>query len=184
MSLSPDNVTDVLAFWFEQSGRDKWFKTSDDFDAQVRSRFEMLAIMLAGARSLSPKSGDECLAMILCLDQFPRNMYRGTPAAFAWDDKALACADIMIERGWDLKLEQDPRSFVYMPYMHAEDLAAQERCVDLTDRRLDNENQLFHAKAHMKLIEKFGRFPHRNEILGRVSTPSEIRFLADGGYKP
>ena len=71
-----------------------------------------------------------------------------------------------------------------MPFMHAEDLAMQAMCVDLTDRRLDNENQLFHAKAHMKLIEKFGRFPHRNEILGRKSTAEELSYQADGGYRP
>ena len=184
MSLSPDHVKNVLSFWFEQSGREKWFKSSDSFDADVRKSFETLSISLAARRTLQPESPDEGLAMILCLDQFPRNMYRGTPAAFAWDDKALDCADIMIENGWDLKLEQDPRSFVYMPFMHAEDLTMQAKCVDLTDRRLDNENQLFHAKAHMQLIEKFGRFPHRNKILGRTSTAEELMHLADGGYRP
>ena len=184
MNLSPNNVSDVLSFWFEQSGREKWFKTSDSFDADVRRRFETLAVSLAGARSLQPETPNEALAMILCLDQFPRNMYRGTPAAFAWDDRALSCAQHMVDQGWDLKLEQDPRSFVYMPFMHAEDLAMQAMCVDLTDRRLDNENQLFHAKAHMKLIEKFGRFPHRNEILGRKSTAEELSYQADGGYRP
>ena len=184
MSLSPDHVKNVLSFWFEQSGREKWFKSSDGFDADVRKRFETLSISLAARRAMRPENPDEGLAMILCLDQFPRNMYRGTPAAFAWDAQALACADIMIERGWDLKLKQDPRSFVYMPYMHAEDIAMQVKCVDLTDRRLDSENQLFHAKAHMQLIEKFGRFPHRNKILGLESTPLDLTFLADGGYKP
>ena len=122
--------------------------------------------------------------MILCLDQFPRNMYRGTSAAFAWDDKALHCSEHMVEKGWDLKLEQDQRSFVYMPYMHAEDLIMQRKSVDLIDRRLDNANTLFHARAHLNVIEQFGRFPHRNEILGREMTPEEQSYLADGGYTP
>ena len=147
-------------------------------------RFETLAISLAAMRSLQPINPNEGLAMILCLDQFPRNMYRGTPAAFAWDDKARTCSDIMIDLGWDLKLEQAQRSFIYMPYMHAEDLAIQARCVDLVDGRLDDDNTLFHAKAHKKMIEQFGRFPHRNKVLGRVSTPQELAYLADGGYTP
>lgn len=184
MSLSKTDMREILAFWFDESGPEKWFKTADNFDAEIRRRFEMRAANLAGQNRVKPQSADEALAMILCLDQFPRNMYRGTPAAFAWDAKALACAEHMTAMGWDLLLPQDRRAFVYMPYMHAEDLAMQAKCVDLVDRRLDNENTLFHANAHMKLIEKFGRFPHRNNILGRASTQEEIRFLADGGYKP
>lgn len=183
MSLSPQNIDEVLSFWFEEAGRDKWFKPDDGFDAEIRRRFETMAVGLAAGRAV-PKDMREGLAMILCLDQFPRNMYRGTPAAFAWDDKALACSEHMVEKGWDIKLGQGKRSFVYMPYMHAEDLAMQAKCVDLVDRRLDDENTLFHARAHQKMIEQFGRFPHRNILLGRESTPQELTYLADGGYTP
>lgn len=184
MSLAPDNVRDILHFWFVQSGRQKWFKVSDQFDSEIRRRFEIISVTLAGRKRFNPTGADECLAMILCLDQFPRNMYRDTPAAFAWDDKALTCAEKMTARGWDLKLEQDKRAFVYMPYMHAEDLSMQIKCVDLVERRLDDENTLFHARAHKKMIKQFGRFPHRNMVLGREMTPEELTYLADGGYRP
>lgn len=182
--LSSEHIRDILTFWFITAGKSKWFAVNDGFDAEIRHLFEGLAISLAAKPTLTPKSADAGLAMILCLDQFPRNMYRGTSAAFAWDDKALHCSEHMVEKGWDLKLEQDQRSFVYMPYMHAEDLIMQRKSVDLIDRRLDNANTLFHARAHLNVIEQFGRFPHRNEILGREMTPEEQSYLADGGYTP
>ena len=184
MTLSSGHVQKVLDFWFVEVGRTKWFAADDGFDADIRHRFETLSISLAAQTKLVPKSADMGLAMIICLDQFPRNMYRGTPAAFAWDQKALAISEHMVEKGWDLKLVQNRRNFIYMPYMHAEDLAMQKKSVDLIDRRLDDANTLFHARAHMKLIELFGRFPHRNEILGREMTPDERAYLADGGYTP
>ena len=111
-------------------------------------------------------------------------MYRGTPAAFAWDPRALAVSERLIEKDWDIKLPQSQRAFAYMPYMHSEDMAMQDKCVDLMDRRIDDAGSLRHAKAHRMLIEQFGRFPHRNGILGRQSTEAEIKFLADGGYAP
>ncbi|MEP6344076.1 MAG: DUF924 family protein [Maricaulaceae bacterium] len=184
MILSSEQVHQILDFWFHESGKTKWFKQSDGFDADVRHRFEVLSISLAAQPKLVPESSDMGLAMVLCLDQFPRNMYRGTPAAFAWDDKALSCSDYMVEKKWDLKLGQERRAFVYMSYMHAENLAMQKKSVELIDRGLDNENTLFHARAHLKVIEEFGRFPHRNEILGREMTVEEQAYLADGGYRP
>lgn len=184
MSLTQADAADILSFWFDEAGPKKWFASSDAFDADIRARFEAVAIRLAARSSLSfdnPKMG---LAIIIALDQFPRNMYRGTGAAFAWDPKALSCAEIMTAKGWDLKLRQSERSFVYMPYMHAEDKAMQAKSVDLIDRYLDDENTLFHAKAHQKLIEDFGRFPHRNDILRRTSTDEERAYLKGGGYRP
>ena len=124
------------------------------------------------------------LALIIVLDQFPRNMYRETKAAFAWDKKALAAAQFVVEKRWDLKIPQERRAFIYMPFMHAEDLEMQNECVRLVDSRLNGESTLHHAKEHRKLIERFGRFPHRNKTLGRESTDEEIGFLAKGGYVP
>ncbi len=184
MSLSSPDIDGILSFWFAEAGPKKWFAVSDEFDAQIRRRFESLSIGLAAKTKLSFENPNMGLAMIIALDQFPRNMYRGTAAAFAWDLKALSCAQAMTQKGWDLKLEQKQRSFVYMPFMHAEDKAMQAKSVDLIDRYLDNANTLFHAKAHQKLIEDFGRFPHRNEILLRQSTPQELRYLKSGGYVP
>lgn len=124
------------------------------------------------------------MALIIALDQFPRNIYRGTKAAFAFDEAALQHAKVMTDKGWDLKIDQSRRAFVYMPFMHTEDITAQDNCVRLMDARLDNANNLHHAKEHRKVIERFGRFPHRNAILGRESTAEEIAFLKSGGYAP
>ena len=184
MILSQHNVDEILSFWFEEAGRSKWFVSDDGFDAQIRRRFEMLSVRLAGAPFTPPDSPKMGLAIILCLDQFSRNMYRGTSAAFAWDDKALLYSEYMTERGWDIKFEQTQRAFIYMPYMHAENIEMQKKSVRLVDQNLDDDNTLFHARAHMKLIEQFGRFPHRNESVGRQSTPEELAYLADGGYQP
>jgi len=184
LSLSSTDLTDILSFWFDYAGPKKWFAVSDAFDAEIRARFEALSIGIAADKNLlldSPKMG---LAVIIALDQFPRNMYRGTAAAFAWDHKALSYAEIMTSKAWDLKLTQSERSFVYMPYMHAEDRAMQAKSVELIDRYLDDANTLFHAKAHQKLIQEFGRFPHRNDILRRASTEPEQAYLKGKGYRP
>lgn len=147
-------------------------------------RFEDTVLSIATDNKGWDDTAEDCLALIIALDQFPRNIYRGTKAAFAFDDKALGCAQAMTDKGWDLKIDQSRRAFVYMPFMHAEDMAAQNACVRLMDMRLDNENNLHHAKEHRKVIERFGRFPHRNKALGRKSTAEEIVFLKSGGYAP
>jgi len=175
---------DILTFWFQEAGPKRWFQQSDAFDAEVRLRFEETVLRLAIDAQGWNESPDDSLALIIALDQFPRNIYRGNKAAFAFDDKALGHAEAMTDKGWDLKIDQSRRSFVYMPFMHAENMKAQNECVRLMDMRLDNANNLHHAKEHRKVIERFGRFPHRNEILGRESTPEEIAFLESGGYAP
>ncbi len=111
-------------------------------------------------------------------------MYRGTRAAFAWDEKALSLAKAMVDKGWDLKISQSRRAFIYMPFMHAENIDAQDMCVKLCDSRLDNPSTLHHSIEHRKLIKRFGRFPHRNAVLGRASTDEEKAFLKGGGYSP
>ena len=179
----------ILQFWFEDAGPKKWYQKSDAFDAEIRARFEDMSMELAAKLSRKPphdweQSPDSTLALIIALDQFPRNMYRGTKAAFAWDALSLATAKRLVARNHDLKIAQERRAFVYMPYMHSEELADQDSCVALVDQRLDDSNTLHHAREHRKVIDRFGRFPHRNEILGRTSTAQETKFLESGGYAP
>jgi len=181
--------TDILDFWFEQAGPKKWYARSDAFDADIRGKFEEFSINAAAQLKRQGKydwQGEpaSALALIIALDQFPRNMYRDNKGAFAWDALALSCAKLSVDRGHDLKTMQNRRQFFYLPYMHSEDLATQDECVRLIDTRLDSASNLFHAKAHRKLIADFGRFPHRNEMLGRENTDAESAFLADGGYTP
>ncbi|MCL4166943.1 UNVERIFIED_CONTAM: hypothetical protein GTU68_008327 [Idotea baltica] len=122
------------------------------------------------------------LALIIALDQFPRNMYRDTPAAFAWDDYALASAKRMHALKGDLQLDQTQRPFAYMPLMHSENLDDQEACIRLSDARLFEDGTLKFAIVHRDIIEQFGRFPHRNKILNRETTPEEQAFLDAGGF--
>ncbi|WP_154813636.1 DUF924 family protein [Hellea balneolensis] len=175
---------DILDFWFVQSGPKRWFKKSDAFDAEIRLRFEDTTLSLATNIAEWDTQPESSLALIIALDQFPRNMYRATKAAFAFDEAALQHAKVMTDRGWDLKIDQSRRAFVYMPFMHAENMTAQNESVRLIDMRLEDANTLHHAKEHRKVIERFGRFPHRNAILGRESTAEEIAFLKSGGYAP
>ena len=178
----------ILEFWFKQAGPSKWYHGGDAFDAEIRNRFENFSIE-AAAHLKKHNSHDwgrparSALALIIALDQFTRNMYRDTKGAFAFDALALACAQRAIDKGHDLKTDQNRRAFFYMPFMHAEDMAMQDECVRLIDMRLESENSLFHAKEHRKLIVRFGRFPHRNAILGRKSSKDETRFLHDGAMR-
>ena len=180
---------DILKFWFETSGPKDWFSKNDAFDSEIRKRFESQAVEFADDLSRMKthpleETPDGSLALILTLDQFPRNMYRDTKAMFAWDQLSLAAANRAVEKGFDIKIDQSRRAFVYMPFMHSESLDDQNRCVGLCDSRLTDDSTLRHAKAHRTLIERFGRFPHRNAVLGRAGTPEEIEFLESGGYAP
>jgi len=183
------SVDNILEFWFEKAGPKKWYAKSDEFDADIRAKFEDFSI---SAAAQIKRQGEHdwqnepasALALIIALDQFPRNMYRDNKGAFAWDAYALSCAKSAVEQGHDMKMGQDKRAFFYMPFMHSEALAMQDECVRLMDMFIDSDSSLFHAKAHRKLIADFGRFPHRNEMLGREITIAEKTFLADGGYIP
>jgi len=178
----------ILDFWFEETDPKFHFNSTPAFDADIRQRFEELAIEQAAiaAKGNHPWSGapESNLGLIIALDQFPRNMYRGTPAMFKWDPYLLPFVHNMVKRRDDLHIPMGRRSFVYMPLMHSENLKDQNLCVRLMDQRLDDADNLFHAKAHRKLIRRFGRFPHRNSILGRTPTPEELQYMGDGGYSP
>lgn len=180
---------DVLDFWFKRAGPKRWFAVDPAFDAEVRRRFGPACHGLRDAGSVNghpwlvePLSA---LALVLLLDQFPRNIWRGSNAAFDLDPSARQACEAMLAAGFDWPLDPDPRSFVYMPLMHSEDIEDQALCVALCEERLGADSGTArHARAHRDLIARFGRFPHRNAALGRTSTAEETAFLASGGYAP
>lgn len=182
MTATPPEALEVIAFWRE-AGPKKWFAKDSAFDIAFRDRFAALYTRAMRGDLESWRATPEgALAEILLLDQFPRNAFRDTPWSFATDALAIEAADALMQSGHDQALAADLRPFAYMPYMHSELIAHQDRCVGLMAQV--NENNAHHAREHRKLIARFGRFPHRNEILGRVNTPEEEAFLAGGGYSP
>ena len=172
---------DVLDFWFS-AGEEKWFEKSDSFDAEITARFRHHhEAAREGAYDDWQETANGCLALIILLDQFPRNIYRGSAEAFAADAKALGIAKAMVEKGIDMELPQNVRMWIYLPYEHCEELATQERCIELMQRS-GLVDVIEWAHTHADVIRRFGRFPHRNAVLGRESTPEEIAFLEDGGF--
>jgi uncharacterized protein (DUF924 family) len=173
-------VADVLAFWRE-AGPAKWFKKDAAFDAQFRERF--LAGHEAAVRGELQDwlgSADGALALLILLDQFPRNAFRGSERMFASDAQALEVARRALAAGFDQQVDQALRNFFYLPLMHSESLPDQQRAVALTEP-LGADAHRF-ALLHRDIIERFGRFPHRNAVLGRATTPQEQAFLDDGGF--
>ncbi len=185
---------EVLDFWFGAAGtpehgqrRALWFRKDDAFDDLIRTRFlSLYARAAAGDLNAWREAPRSLLALIIVLDQFPRNIFRGQPQAFATDAQALAAALHMSAHGWDARLSPLERCFVYLPFEHAEDLAMQERALVLF-AALDGHTQVGDmsewARRHHAVIARFGRFPHRNAVLGRVSTPAELEFLAQPGSR-
>lgn len=190
----------VLEFWFGPvvdgwTGDDRgqlWFGGADN-DPEIVRRFGA-ALARAGRGELDDwaTTPPGAVALIVLLDQFTRSVHRGTPRAFANDARALALTETVLARGWDAALPPPHRQFAYMPLMHSEDLARQERCVELfaalaealpPARRSIGENALKHAREHRDLVARFGRFPHRNKILGRESTPEESEWLTANAGK-
>jgi uncharacterized protein (DUF924 family) len=174
-------ASDVLAFW-RAIGPERWFKKDPALDAEIARRF--LAVWRAAAsRRLSAweQTPEGALALVIVLDQFPRNMFRGHERAYAADSLARAVADRAIARQFDARIEPGLRRFFYLPFMHSEQPADQERCVLLAAGLGDDEFTKF-ADDHAKIIRHFGRFPHRNAMLGRTTTPEEQAFLDGGGF--
>jgi uncharacterized protein (DUF924 family) len=167
----------VLDFWFGLD-RKAWFEKNPAFDGEIRHRFLTLYEGAAsGKLDAWREAPDSCLALVIVLDQFPRNMFRGSARAFAADPMARAAARVIVERGWDKGYTEDERSFAYLPFEHSESLADQEESV-----RLFQGNPNFEwARRHWEIIQRFGRFPHRNATLGRRSTPEETEFLKTPG---
>ncbi|HKS61695.1 MAG TPA: DUF924 family protein [Xanthobacteraceae bacterium] len=181
MSAKIASPADVLAFW-RDAGRDKWFKRDDAFDAEIREKFlATYEAAAAGKLSAWEDSAEDTLALILVLDQFPRNMFRGDARTFAADPLARAAANRALKRGYDQDLPAENRGFLFLPFMHSEDLADQLRCVELY--RAAGDADVKYAEEHRDIIRRFGRFPHRNAMLGRETTEEEQAFLAGGGFK-
>jgi uncharacterized protein (DUF924 family) len=177
----PAWVDAVLRFWFTECGPRQWFARDDAFDATLRERFGALhARVVSGDEPVSAASPRRALAAIVVLDQFSRNLHRGSPEAFAGDERARALAEAALDRGFDAGLPAAQRMFAYLPFEHSEDLADQQRSVALFEA-IGNPEWTRYARAHHDLVARFGRFPHRNAVLGRASTPPELEALAQPG---
>jgi uncharacterized protein (DUF924 family) len=188
--MTEDVERRVLDFWFGEEGspsfgvrREKWFRADPEFDAAVVANFTAdFDAAEAGEYAWLRETPRGSLALVLLLDQFPRNMFRGTARAFATDAKARAIARAAIERGFDQSLPPVLRSFFYLPFEHSEDPDDQALSVVLFEALGDAE-WLKHAVQHRDVIKRFGRFPHRNETLGRADTPEETAFLTRPGSR-
>jgi uncharacterized protein (DUF924 family) len=172
-----DWVSKVLGFWFDELEPKDWFEVNAEVDAKIAESFSALHKQLSEAdtKDLAPDP-DTALAATIVLYQFSRNMFRKTGKAFAFDGKALAIAKSAVERGFVEQVPEKRRTFFRMPFMHSEDIDDQQRCLDLFLAAGD-ENSAKYAREHLEIIRRFGRFPHRNQVLGRPSTPEEISFL-------
>jgi len=186
--MTDQHANDVLAFWFG-AGADygkrhkRWFVKDPAFDAEIATRFATLHRQLGDERRWleSPRS---CLARVIVLDQFPRNMFRGTARAFASDALALDAARHAVDNAYDGRLLPVERQFIYLPFEHSERLEDQERACQLCEPLVafaETDDALRYAIAHRDIIRRFGRFPHRNALLGRTSTPEELEFLKQPG---
>ncbi len=200
MAQTSSTPREVLALWFgpldaeglaEPARAERWWRKDPAFDAAVRQTFEPTwERAMAGAHDDWRATPEGTLAYVIVLDQFSRNMFRDTPQAFAGDARALETARDAIARGDDRALRGHQRLFLYLPFMHSEELATQERCVallcafrDESQGKLRDElsQNVKFAEAHRDIIAKWGRFPHRNEQLGRASSPEELEFLKQPG---
>lgn len=191
--MSHEKQNRVLDFWFgddplkETDNVERWFTKNPSFDAEIRTQFsDLMAEAAAGGFDSWAATPRGALALLLLLDQFPRNVYRDDPRAFAQDEHARRIAEIVIEKGFDQELSSVERCFIYLPLEHSEDLAAQDRSVELFTAlasKVSPEEADFIAEAfeyailHRDVIKQFGRFPHRNEVLGRETTKAEAAFL-------
>ena len=172
---------DILAFW-RAAGHDRWYEKDDAFDAEIRRRsLELWHRAAAGELSSWEATDDGALALTIVLDQFPRNMFRGDARTYATDALAREVACRAIARGADARIDPALLEFLYMPFMHSEDLADQVRCVELF-RQASNADNLKYAEDHADIVRRFGRFPHRNRLLGRATTAEEQAFLDAGGF--
>ena len=175
------NPNDVLEFW-TAAGPEKWWQKDIEFDVEIKNVF--------GATHAAAKSGDlnnwletpdGTLALVIVLDQFSRNLFRNDARAFEQDEQCVSIVKSAMDSGFDRKMRSDIGMFIYLPLMHSEDISDQKLCVkEMT--RLKLENEIKFAKIHLDIIEEFGRFPHRNKVLGRATTPREQEFLDEGGF--
>lgn len=173
-------IDEIVDFWFDEAMKPYWFRKSASFDRAVADtlgpHYEAAA---RGAYDHWMEDVDGCIALCVLLDQVPRNMFRNDPRAFATDGKARGISDHAVANGFDLECTTDERIFLYLPFEHHEDMASQDRSVALFTERVGDETTVCYARRHREIIQRFGRFPHRNAILGRTSTPEEVAFLTE-----
>ena len=175
----------IIEFWLHEVGEGGWYTAVDEVDAEIRARFQPAwEAAERGERDFWLNGPRGSLAYMILTDQFPRNMFRGDPRSFATDARARAGARVAIDHGWDMAIPEPQRVFFYMPFEHSEDMADQDRSIDLMTRKMPEHGAEFglHARAHAEVIRRYGRFPFRNAALGRQSTPEEVAFLEKGGY--
>ncbi len=188
MRTSP---ADILDFWFgreDEPGygefRDAWFQRNDEFDAEIRDRFgDVYEHAAAGDLNDWREEAEGCLALVIVLDQFPRNMFRGDARTHATDAQGLETAEYAVDRALDRELPALQRMFLYMPFMHSESVEDQRRSVELFGLLAEQggPDVVEYAVGHKEIVDRFGRFPHRNVILGRETTPEEAEFLTQPG---
>jgi len=179
------SAQDVLAYWLDELGPKGWYAGGDALDAEIRDRFlETWNAANDGGLGLWLTCPSETLAYIIVTDQMSRNIFRNNARAFALDQAARAAAKLAINKGWDMKIDEPARQFFYLPLMHAENQIDQDRAVRLINDRmpLTGVDTFDDARAHREIIRRHGRFPFRNEALGRTSTPAEKDFMSGGGY--
>ena len=178
------SIKDILDFWFAEEMRTKWFASTPQLDATIRDQYEPVwEAAMQGELEGWLDSPQGCLALAIILDQFPLNMFRGTPKSFASETKSREVARHAIHEGYDKQIDTARLAFLYMPFMHSENLADQDLSVQLFEAA-GLENNLRFAQHHREIVRRFGRFPHRNAILGRGSTAEELVYLdSKEGFK-
>ena len=175
---------DVVTFWLDEVSPQQRFTVDPALDQTIRDRFGAAWESAAeGGLGVWLTDAEGALGYVILVDQFSRNMFRDDPRAFSTDPSARAATAMAVNKGWDREVRADGRAFFYMPLMHSEDLADQDRCIELVAERLpEDPGTLLHARCHREIIRSFGRFPFRNAALGRESSPEERAFLDEGGY--
>jgi len=174
MNITPN---DILTFWFSDKVEPLWFNSTPEFDSELKEQFEELYVAaLAGNLSDWQNSAEGSVALVVILDQFPLNMYRGSPESFGGEAKAREIAKDAINKGFDSQINDVQKAFLYMPLMHSENIDDQDLSVSLFEAAGLKENLRF-AKHHRDIVKRFGRFPHRNKILGRTSSQAELEYL-------
>ncbi|WP_029007559.1 DUF924 family protein [Azospirillum halopraeferens] len=175
-------IDEIVDFWFDDAVKSYWFRRSDSFDRAVRDTLlEHHEAAAAGRLDHWKEDVDGCLALCILLDQVPRNVFRGSPRSFATDAAARAVTRHALAEGFDLECTADERMFLYLPLEHSEDMEDQRLAVALFRERVGLAEAVDYAERHLAIIERFGRFPHRNAVLGRPSTPEEEAFLKEPG---
>lgn len=173
-----ETIVEIIDYWYSPGIRSHWFASTPELDAEIRERYEALwQAATNGELDHWQTSPQGCLALVILLDQFPLNMYRNLPQSFSSEARAIEVAHAAIAKGFDQALRQEQKAFLYMPFMHSEKLADQNLSVKLYTEAGLKQNQHF-AEHHRELIRRFGRFPHRNQILGRTSKTGEIEYLS------